>query len=88
MGTFDTMSANVIELETSKLRRPEAEREQMKRDLKEMERKQKNIIQQISDRDAEDRPRLAAYDDTLDELETQRLPLQRISPPSLHPSPT
>ncbi|WP_421611815.1 hypothetical protein [Agrobacterium tumefaciens] len=31
LGMFDTMSAKVIEQETSKLRRPKAEREQMAR---------------------------------------------------------
>lgn len=44
------MSVKVIEQETSKLRRTEAEREQMTRELNELERKQKSIIQEISDR--------------------------------------
>nr|WP_237356424.1 recombinase family protein [Agrobacterium pusense] len=63
LGMFDTMSAKVIEQETSKLRRPKAEREQMTRELNELERKQKSIIQQISDRAMQDRPPLAALDD-------------------------
>ncbi|WP_246723552.1 recombinase family protein [Rhizobium sp. ARZ01] len=77
IGVFDTMSAKAIEQEASKLRRPEAEREHMKRDLKELERKQKNIIQQISDRALQDRPPLAALDDILDQLEVQRTALAK-----------
>ncbi|MCV9961945.1 recombinase family protein [Pararhizobium sp. BT-229] len=77
LGAFDTMSAKVIEHESAKLRRPEAEREQMKRCLNELERKQKNIIQQISDRALQGRPSLPALDDTLDQLELQRIALAK-----------
>jgi DNA invertase Pin-like site-specific DNA recombinase len=75
LGMFDTMSAKVIEQETSRLRRPKAEREQMMRELNELERKQKSIIQQISDRAMQARPPLAALDDTLDQIELQRVAL-------------
>lgn len=40
-----------------------------------MEQEQKNIIQQISDRAAEGRPRLAALDDILDRLKEKRTDL-------------
>jgi site-specific DNA recombinase len=60
IGAFETMSANVI-----------AE-EEIRQELKELERRQKAIIQQIADRAAEGRPRLSALDDTLDQLEAQR----------------
>jgi hypothetical protein len=59
IGAFETMSANVIAEETSSLRRPEAEWEQIRQELKELERRQKAIIQQITDRAAEGRPRLS-----------------------------
>lgn len=85
---FDTMSAEVIEQETSKLRRPKVEREQMTRELNELERKQKSIIQQISDRAMQGRPPLAALDDTLDQIELQRVALARRSTPSPRPSRT
>ena len=77
LGMFDTMSAKIIEHETAKLRRPETEREQMKRELNELERKQKNFIQQISDRALQGRPPLPALDDTLDQLELQRIALAK-----------
>ncbi|WP_216330285.1 hypothetical protein [Rhizobium sp. X9] len=71
-GIFDTLSERSIAYETAKLKRPLAERDQMKRKLSELEGKQQNIIQQISDRAAEGRPRLPALDDTLDRLEAER----------------
>ncbi|MDI7860326.1 recombinase, partial [Rhizobiaceae bacterium n13] len=71
------MSAKVIEQETSKLRRPKTEREQMTRELNELERKQKSIIQQISDRAMQGRPALPALDDTLDQIELQRVALAK-----------
>lgn len=77
LGMFDTMAAKVIEQETSKLRRPNAERAQLTRDVNELERKQKNIIRQIADRALQGRPALAALDDTLDQLEAQRIALAK-----------
>lgn len=71
-GIFDTLSERSIAYETAKLKRPLAERDQMKRKLSELAGKQQNIIQQISDRAAEGRPRLPALDDTLDRLEAER----------------
>lgn len=52
-GIFDTLSEQIIAHETAKLKRPLADRDQMKRKLLELEGKQQNIIQQISDRAAE-----------------------------------
>ena len=75
-GIFDTLSERSIAYETAKLKRPLAERDQMKRKLSELEGKQQNIIQQISDRAAEGRPRLLALDDTLDRLEAERQTLE------------
>ncbi|MBO9194851.1 recombinase family protein [Rhizobium sp. 16-449-1b] len=76
-GIFDTLSAQIIAFETAKLKRLPAERDQMKRKLTELEGKQQNIIQQISDRAAEGRPRLPALDDMLDRLETERQTLEQ-----------
>ncbi len=75
-GMFDMLSEQSIAYETAKLKRPAAERDQMKRKLSEVEGKQRNIIQQISDRAAEGRPRLPALDDTLDRLEAERQTLE------------
>ena len=75
-GMFDMLSEQSIAYETAKLKRPLAERDQMKRKLLELEGKQQNIIQQISDRAAEGRPRLPALDDTLDRLEAERQTLE------------
>ncbi|MCD2185522.1 recombinase family protein [Rhizobium sp. GN54] len=75
-GIFDTLSERSIAYETAKLKRPLAERDQLKRKLSELEGKQQNIIQQISDRAAEGRPRLLALDDTLDRLEAERQTLE------------
>ena len=75
-GIFDTLSEQIIAHETAKLRRPLAERDQMKSKLLEVDGKQQNIIQQISDRAAEGRPRLPALDDTLDRLEAERQTLE------------
>jgi DNA invertase Pin-like site-specific DNA recombinase len=77
-GIFDKLSAQMIAFETSKLKRPRAEQDRMKRDLNELERKQQNIIQQITDRAVEGRPRLLALDDTLDKLENDRLSLTKM----------
>ncbi|WP_049768473.1 recombinase family protein [Brucella anthropi] len=76
-GIFDTLSEQIIAHETAKLKRPLADRDQMKRKLLELEGKQQNIIQQISDRAAEGRPRLPALDDTLDRLEVERQTLEK-----------
>ncbi len=76
-GIFDTLSAHTIAFETAKLKRSPAERDQMKRKLMELEGKQQNIIQQISDRAAESRPRLPALDDMLDRLEAERNTLEQ-----------
>ena len=76
-GIFDVLSEQIIAHETAKLKRPLAERDQMKRKLLEVEGKQQNIIQQISDRAIEGRPRLPALDDTLDRLEVERQTLEK-----------
>ncbi|NSX88016.1 hypothetical protein G6L86_20620 [Agrobacterium tumefaciens] len=47
----------------------------MTRELNELEHKQKSIIQQISDRAMQGRPPLAALDDTLDQIELERIAL-------------
>ncbi|QIO48161.1 hypothetical protein HA464_29520 (plasmid) [Rhizobium leguminosarum bv. trifolii] len=44
--------------------------------MKAAEQEQRQIIQQISDRNAEGRPRLAALDDMLDQLEERRAGLE------------
>ncbi|NKC49913.1 hypothetical protein HED54_26095 [Ochrobactrum anthropi ATCC 49188] len=86
-GIFDTLSEQIIAHETAKLKRPLADRDQMKRKLLELEGKQQNIIQQISDRAAEGR-RLPALDDTLDRLEVERQTLEKRSPVSRKPART
>jgi DNA invertase Pin-like site-specific DNA recombinase len=76
LDVFDQISEDLIAIETAKFKRPEAEREQMRQNLKALKRQQENIVQQISDRAAEGRPRLAALDDTLDRLEVERQSLE------------
>ncbi len=48
----------------------------LQEELKTVEREQRQIIEQISDRAAEGRPRLAAHDDMLDKLEERRAAIQ------------
>lgn len=52
------------------------ERQRISGELKAAEQEQRQIIQQISDRAAEGRPRLAALDDMLDTLEERRAGLE------------
>ncbi|MFB7146465.1 hypothetical protein ACWGMK_15275 [Agrobacterium deltaense] len=72
MGLFDDVAGQAAPIKNE----PD-EREQISRELKAAEQEQRQIIQQISDRAAEGRHRLAALDDTLDTLEERRAGLRR-----------
>ncbi|MGO4565907.1 recombinase family protein [Rhizobium sp. 2YAF20] len=72
MGTIDRVSEKMISHEVALLRNAPSRRAELEGELKKVEQRQRSIIQQISDRDVEGRPRLAALDDQLDELEESR----------------
>ncbi|PYE85255.1 hypothetical protein [Phyllobacterium leguminum] len=71
------MAAEVLQRQVAKLKSKPSESRQLQAELDKVEQEQKNIIQQISDRAAEGRPRLAALDDMLDRLEEKRADLSR-----------
>ncbi|GGB13925.1 resolvase [Brucella endophytica] len=75
LGIFEKVAADVLQRQTAKLKSQPALGQHLKTELSKVEQEQKNIIQQISDRAAESRPRLAALDDMLDRLEEKRADL-------------
>jgi DNA invertase Pin-like site-specific DNA recombinase len=68
MGVFDDVAGQARQNLVAAIRNEPDERDQITKDLKVAEQEQRQIIQQISDRAAEGRPRLPAYDDMLDQL--------------------
>lgn len=72
LGIFDRVAAEVLQRQEAKLKCRPSQNEQLASDVKKAEQQQANIIQQISDRANEGRPRLTALDDKLDQLEAQR----------------
>ncbi len=63
--------------ETGKLTTIPSRKEEINAQLSAIAQKQKNLAQQIRDRHAEGRPRLAILDDQFDELEAKREQLAR-----------
>jgi DNA invertase Pin-like site-specific DNA recombinase len=77
MGIFDQVAKQVrANLRTSAKADPD-QHQQLAKELKANEEQQRQIIQQISDRATEGRPRLTALDDMLDRLEERRTDLER-----------
>jgi DNA invertase Pin-like site-specific DNA recombinase len=72
LGIFDKVSADVLQRQQAKLKSTPSQSQQLTAELAKIEQQQASIIQQISDRAAEARPRLTALDDLLDRLELQR----------------
>ncbi|MGO7301618.1 hypothetical protein ACC718_37705 [Rhizobium ruizarguesonis] len=72
MEIFDRISQRMITHEVNLLKQSPSQRDELTAALKATTQRQNSIIQQISDRAAEGRPRLAALDDQLDELEATR----------------
>ncbi|WP_404943818.1 hypothetical protein [Rhizobium ruizarguesonis] len=72
MEIFDRNSQRMITHEVNLLKQSPSQRDELTAALKATTQRQNSIIQQISDRAAEGRPRLAALDDQLDELEATR----------------
>ncbi|MEY9780064.1 hypothetical protein ABIA23_001466 [Sinorhizobium fredii] len=75
MGTFHKISVKMISHEIARLKQAPSRKAALEAELKAVEQRQKNLIQQISDRAAEGCPRLPALDDHLDELEATRAKL-------------
>ncbi|NEJ31717.1 recombinase family protein [Rhizobium leguminosarum] len=75
MEIFDRVSVTMIAHEVSVLKRAPSRRAELATELKATTQRQTSIIQQISDRAAEGRPRLSVLDDQLDELEETRMKL-------------
>ncbi|WP_312406277.1 recombinase family protein [Rhizobium sp.] len=76
MGVFNDIATEVRRNLAASIRNQPDERQQMSGALKAAEQEQRQIIQQISDRAAEGRPRLAALDDMLDRIEERRAGLE------------
>gem|GEM_PF-2838050 len=72
LKTFERVSETMIKHEIAQLKKAPSRRVELEAELKATTGRQKSIIQQISDRTAEGRPRLVALDDQLDELEAMR----------------
>ncbi|MGR8965709.1 hypothetical protein [Rhizobium leguminosarum] len=72
MEIFDRISQRMITHEVNLLKQSPSQRDELTAALKATTQRQNSIIQQISDHAAEGRPRLAALDDQLDELEATR----------------
>ncbi len=72
MGVFDDVAGQARRNIARSARNEPDERQQISEELKAAEQEQRQIIQQISDRAAEGRPRLPAYDDMLDQLDAER----------------
>jgi len=74
---FDRISKKMIAHEVSKLKSVPSRKAQVEAELAKIKAAQTSLMQQIQDRHAEGRPRLAILDDQLDELEAKREPLAR-----------
>ncbi|PLK68678.1 Site-specific recombinase and resolvase superfamily protein [Rhizobium sp. TH135] len=74
---FDRVSKKMIAFETGKLTAIPSRKDEIAKELSAIARQQKNLAQQIQERLAEGRPRLAILDDQLDELEAKREQLAR-----------
>ncbi|THK36193.1 hypothetical protein EHS39_20145 [Ensifer sp. MPMI2T] len=68
MGVFDDVAGQARQKLAASINNEPDERQRVSGELKAVEREQRQIIQQISDRAAEGRPRRAALDDMLDQL--------------------
>ncbi|OJG00677.1 hypothetical protein AX761_24425 [Rhizobium sp. 58] len=66
------VAAGVLQHQQAKLKSRPSQTQQLTAELTKVEQQQASIIQQISDRAAEARPRLTALDDLRDRLELQR----------------
>ncbi len=66
MGVFDDVTVQGRSNLAASVKNEPAERQRISGELKAAEQEQRRIIQQISDRAVEGRPRLAALDDLLD----------------------
>ena len=75
LGIIEKVASQVMLSQTAKLKSSRTQNDQLVPELHRNEQEQKNIIQQISDRAAEGRPRLSALDDVLDQLEERRASL-------------
>ncbi|TBD88116.1 recombinase family protein [Rhizobium ruizarguesonis] len=76
MGVFDDVARQVRQNLASAIKNEPNPRQRLAEELKAVEREQRQIIEQISERKAEGRPRLAALDDMLDTLEERRTGLE------------
>ncbi|MGQ2952348.1 recombinase family protein [Agrobacterium sp.] len=76
MGVFDDVAGQARRNLAASVKNEPDERQRISGELKAAEQEQRQIIQQISDRAAEGRPRLAAFDDMLDTLEERRAGLE------------
>ena len=72
LDIFDRISQKMVAHEVSKLKTIPSRKDQMTSELASIKSKQASLMQQIQDRHAEGRPRLAILDDQLDELEATR----------------
>ncbi|PDT75456.1 Site-specific recombinase and resolvase superfamily protein [Sinorhizobium sp. BJ1] len=72
LGIFEEVANQVMQSQVAKLKSQPTQSQQLKAELQRVEQEQKNIIQQISGRAVEGRPRLTALDDLLDQLEEKR----------------
>ncbi len=72
LDIFDRISEKMVAHETTKLKSAPSRRDELAEKLTTIKSKQASLMQQIQDRHAEGRPRLAILDDQLDELEVTR----------------
>lgn len=76
MGVFDDVAGHACQNLAASMKKGPDERQRISGELKAAEQEQRQIIQQISDRAAEGRPRLTALADMLDTLEERRAGLE------------
>ena len=72
LDIFDRISQKMVAHEVSKLKTIPSRKDQLTSELASIKSKQASLMQQIQDRHAEGRPRLAILDDQLDDLEAAR----------------
>ncbi|WP_454284811.1 recombinase family protein [Rhizobium leguminosarum] len=72
LDVFDRISEKMVAHEEKKLKNAPSRRDQLAAELGVVKSKQASLMQQIQDRHAEGRPRLAILDDHLDDLEITR----------------
>jgi DNA invertase Pin-like site-specific DNA recombinase len=82
MGIFDKVAAETLKRGEARLRAQPSEQQKHATELKRIEQEQKAIIQQISERAKEGRPRLSALDDMLDKMEADKTNLEALIKPS------